>query len=236
MIVTIDGPSGSGKSTAARLLAKRLGFLYLDTGAMYRAVALNALRENVSLDDPEVLTKLARRSRIRFRMDPGHKVKILLDGEDVTEAIRHPRVSEAASRVATVSGVRRALVAQQRAIGSGGRVVAEGRDTGTVVFPRADLKLYLTASPKERAKRRSRDLKTQGHRATLAEVLGDLKRRDRRDSRRQDSPLRAARGAIRIDNTKLQSSQVLDKLFDYVRQVRSQSKRHRLSRFSRRQR
>lgn len=216
LIITIDGPSGSGKSTLARDLARRLGYLYLDTGAMYRALALAALRRGIALTDGRKLAALAQRSRIAFRMDPGHRLRVLLDRADVTEAIRVPAVSEAASRVATLPGVRKALVAQQKAIGSRGRVVAEGRDTGTVVFPKATLKVFLTATPAERARRRLKDLRAQNHTATLAEVLRDLKSRDRRDRQRADSPLRSPPGALRIDNSKLKSTQVVDRIFDYV--------------------
>ncbi len=219
LTITIDGPSGSGKSTAARALAKRLGYLYLDTGAMYRAIALQALRKGVGLDDRRALTRLAGRSRVSFRVDPGHRVRVLLEGRDVSEMIRRPDVSEAASRIATIPGVRRALVRQQRLIGVWGRVVAEGRDTGTVVFPRADLKFFLSASAAERASRRWNDLRRAGHAEPRSRVLQDLGRRDRRDRLRAASPLRLAKGAIRIDNTDLQYSQVVDKILDYVRRI-----------------
>lgn len=216
-IITIDGPSGSGKSTLAREVAKRLGYLYLDTGAMYRALALKALRKGVSLADSRKLTALARQSRIAFRVDPGHRLRVLLDRADVTEPIRMPQVSEAASRVATVPGVRKALVAQQKGLGLRGRVVAEGRDTGTVVFPKAPLKIFLTATLEERSRRRLNDLRAQGHPSSFAQVLRDLKSRDRRDRERSDSPLRCPPDAIRIDNSKLKGSQVVDKIVDYVR-------------------
>ena len=224
-IITIDGPSGTGKSTIARRLAGRLGFLYLDTGAMYRAVALKALRERVPLTADRLLTRLATRSRVTFRKDSGGRARVLLDGADVTRAIRRPEVSEAASQVATIPGVRRALVRHQRLIGAGGRVVMEGRDTGTVVFPKADLKVFLTADLTERARRRWRDLRRLGLPTTFAQVLRDVRGRDARDRGRRASPLRQARGAVKIDNTKLQSSQVLDTLLDYVRNVRKRSKR-----------
>lgn len=221
MIVTIDGPSGTGKSTAARSLAKRLGILYLDTGAMYRAIGLKALRRGVNLTDRKGLMKLAQVSKITFRERPTGSIRVLLDGTDVTRAIRRPEISEAASRVAVVSEVRKALVTQQRVIGKKHSLVAEGRDTGTVVFPKASLKVFLTADPRERAKRRLNDLKAAGHSATLKEVLRDLKRRDLRDRQRTHSPLRPAKEAIQLDNTGLQSSEVLDTLCAYVTRARS---------------
>ena len=219
LIITIDGPSGTGKSTAARLLAKRLGYLYLDTGAMYRAIALKAFQNGIPLNERPALARLASRSRVAFRVDPGHRLKVLLDGIDVTETIRRPEISEAASQVATIPGVRRALVSQQRILGTCGRVVAEGRDTGTVVFPKAPLKFFLTASPAERARRRLSDLRKSGHSVTLAQVLEEVKRRDLRDRRREASPLRVPKEAIRIDNTRLKSSQVVAIMADYVRRI-----------------
>jgi cytidylate kinase len=216
----MDGPSGSGKSTAARGLARKLGFLYLDTGAMYRAVALKAVREKVSLSDAAALARLASRAKIDFK-GRGDKVRIFLDGSEVSRSIRHPSISEAASRVAVVPGVRRALVKQQRRIGRSGRVVAEGRDTGTVVFPNAPLKFFLTASLPERARRRWRELKASGHRVGLAQVLREARRRDIRDRSRKVAPLKAAPGAIRIDNTRLQPHQDLDILITYVQRAKT---------------
>ena len=216
----MDGPAGSGKSTAAKALARKLNFLYLDTGAMYRAVALKAVREKVSLNDAAALSRLAARAKIDFK-GRGDKVRVFLDGSDVSRSIRHPSISEAASRAAVVPGVRRALVRQQRRIGRSGRIVAEGRDTGTVVFPRAPLKFFLTASLAERARRRWKELKSSGHRVSLARVLREARRRDVRDRSRKVAPLRAAPGAIRIDNTRLQPHQDLDILLAYVRRAKT---------------
>ncbi len=221
LVIAMDGPSGTGKSTAARGLARKLGFLYLDTGAMYRAVALKALRSKVGLDHSTALTRLAERARISFRRGPAGKVKVFLDGLDVTRAIRRPEVSEAASRAAVVPGVRRAMVKQQRRIGRAGGIVAEGRDIGTVVFPKAPLKFFMTASLAERARRRCEELKEAGHPVSLAQVRREVHRRDQRDRSRSVAPLRPARGAIRLDNTKLQSGQVLDILLAYVQRSKS---------------
>ncbi len=221
LIITIDGPSGTGKSTAARLLARRLGYLYLDTGAMYRAVALKALRKEVNLTDSKTLAKLAERCRVTFRKSPSGRMRVFLDGKDVTVAIRKPKVSEAASRAALVPGVRRALVRQQRALGRRGGIVAEGRDTGTVVFPRAGLKFYLTAALTERAKRRHRELCRAGISVRFPEVLRQVRKRDRRDRSRSASPLKPARGAVRVDNTSLKSGKTFAILVDYARRAQA---------------
>lgn len=217
-VVTIDGPSGSGKSTAARHLAQKLGFLYLDTGAMYRAVGLKALRKKVALTDAPALTRLAGHSRITFRKGgPEGRNRTFLDGEEVTRQIRRPAVSSAASKVAVVPGVRRALVAEQKRLGRRGGVVAEGRDTGTVVFPDAPFKFFITATAPERARRRYEEEKAMGHRASRTQVLREIHARDRRDRGRKVAPLRPAPGAVRIDNTRLKPAQVLARLIAYVK-------------------
>lgn len=226
LVITMDGPAGSGKSTAARALARKLGFLYLDTGAMYRAVALKALQKKVSLTDKPALSRLADRARIAFRRGRAGKIKVFLNGSDVTRAIRRPEVSDAASRIAVVPGVRRALVRRQRRIGKDGRVVAEGRDTGTVVFPRASPKFFITASLPERARRRWEELKTSGHRVSRAQVFREARRRDLRDKGRKVAPLRPAPGAIRIDNTGLQSGRTLAILMDYVQRAKTDDPSH----------
>ena len=220
LVITMDGPSGSGKSTAARGLARKLNFLYLDTGAMYRAVGLKALRAKVNLTDRAALTRLAGRTQISFK-GHGDKVRVFLDGEEVTRSIRRPEVSEAASKVAVVPGVRKELVKQQQKIGRSGRIIAEGRDTGTVVFPQAELKFFVTASLSERARRRYQEHKAAGHRISLDRMIRDLRRRDRRDRSRKVAPLKEAPGAIRIDNTRLQSGQVLDTLIAYVQRAKT---------------
>jgi cytidylate kinase len=187
---------------------------------MYRAVALKALKTGVPLTDRRAMSALVRRCHVAFRVDPGHRQKVLLDGADVTDEIRRPEVAGAASQMATVPEVRRALVHQQRRIGARGRVVAEGRDTGTVVFPKAELKVFLTASLIERARRRFRDLKSSGHPAPLSEVRRSLRLRDQRDQQRAADPLRPASDAVRIDNTRLQSDEVVGILYSAVQNLR----------------
>ncbi len=211
LVIAVDGPVGAGKSSAARALARRLGYLYVDTGAMYRAVAWRALREGISLSDGPRLAALARRLPIRF-VARGRALRVLVGREDVTRAIRTPRGAEASSRVSIHRGVRRALVARQRALGARGGVVMEGRDIGTVVFPQADLKVYLDASVDARARRRWTELRRRGIRASLRSVRQEVISRDRRDRRRRTSPLRVAPGALRLDTTGLSLRAVVGRL------------------------
>ncbi len=215
-IITIDGPSGTGKSTVARLLAKRLGYFYLDTGAMYRSVGLKVVRNKIPWEDHSAIIKTARQAKIVFRFSRAGIQKIFLDGKDVTRALRRPEISEAASRVAVIPEVRTVMVSRQRAIGRQGRLVAEGRDIGTVVFPKAPLKIYLTASAAERARRRYEELKKAGHPLSYKEVLHQTRLRDRRDSRRAVSPLKPAKDAVRIDNSRLRLSEVFDTIESYI--------------------
>jgi CMP/dCMP kinase len=200
LIIAIDGPVGSGKSSVARRVAELLGYAHLDSGAMYRAVGLKALRDGAPLDSPERLSALAEGVRIDLVPRDG-KLRVLLDGEDVTEAIRAPEVSHAASVVAVVPGVRHPMVAEQRRAGSPGGVVMEGRDIGSVVFPHADLKIFLDASPEVRATRRRRELEEKGETVEFAKVLADVHARDRRDRERDMSPLVRAADAVLVDNT-----------------------------------
>jgi len=195
MIIAIDGPSGSGKSTLGRLLARALKLLYIDTGSMYRAVALAVIEARVDPNDKAAVTKLANEIEIDLEGD-ADSLTVLLGGRDVTEEIRSESVTEMSSIVSTIPGVRRAMVERQRAMGKRGAVL-NGRDIGTVVFPDADVKFFLTAVPEERAERRYKEDPS----ATLAETLADMIERDRRDSTRADSPLKIADDAIVIDST-----------------------------------
>jgi len=197
LTIAIDGPAGSGKSSVARRVATLLGYLYLDSGAMYRALALKALRQNVSLDDESRLGALATPEHEQA----GAKNCVFLDGMDVTKEIRSPEVAQAASRLATIAKVRELLVAEQQRAGAGGGVVMEGRDIGTVVFPNAELKIFLDASPEERAERRWKEHQEKGERLTLAEVFDEVIERDKRDRERKVSPLVRAADAVLVDNT-----------------------------------
>jgi cytidylate kinase len=206
LIIAIDGPVGSGKSTVARTVAGMLRYTHLDSGAMYRAVGLKALRDGVPLDSPERLSALAGAARIDLVPRDG-KLLVLLDGEDVTDAIRAPEVSHAASVVAVVPGVRHPMVAEQRRAGEQGSVVMEGRDIGSVVFPHADLKIFLDASPEVRASRRQRELEEKGESLEFAMVLAEVHERDRRDREREMSPLVRAADAVVVDNTAMDAEE-----------------------------
>jgi cytidylate kinase len=212
MIVAIDGPAGAGKSSAARALARRLSFRFLDTGAMYRAVALAALRQKVDVNDAAVLPRLAR--EITITLDGN---RVLLDGVDVTHAIRTLAVTSVTHYPANNPGVREHLVELQRQIAAGHNVVSEGRDQGTVVFPHAECKIFLTASPLERARRRHLDLVAHGETITLEEVLADQNERDLRDASRDVGPLKPAEDAIEFNTDGLSPAEVVDRLEALVR-------------------
>lgn len=207
LIIAIDGPVGSGKSTLARRVAELMGYVYIDTGAMYRSIALKALRRGVPLEAADPLTALARDTRIDLRAQGGGQ-QVFLDGEDVTSAIRTPEVAQAASKVAVIPGVRRVLVAEQRRAGGQGGVVMEGRDIGTVVFPDAGLKIFLTASPEIRAERRWREHQQKRDAINLARTLDEIRERDRRDREREDSPLVRAKDAVVVDSTAMEPEEV----------------------------
>ena len=208
LTIAIDGPAGSGKSSVAQRVAQILGYLYLDSGAMYRALALKALQDNgLALSSEKQLTELAASTSIELKPTPpdlvseGVKNQVILDGIDVTQAIRTPEVAQAASQVAVVAKVREVLVAEQQRAGAGGGVVMEGRDIGTVVFPNAELKIFLEAAPETRAERRWKEHKEKGDHLTFAQVLDEVHERDKRDRERKVSPLVRAKDAVLVDNT-----------------------------------
>jgi cytidylate kinase len=215
MIITIDGPAGAGKSTVARALAQRLGFRYLDTGAMYRAVALAGLRAGVDWDRPDLLARLARKLKIELAGN-----RILLNGEDVTEAVRSSEVTAVTRHAADHVEVREQLVELQRALAAGQDVVTEGRDQGSVAFPDAECKIFLTASAEERARRRLGDLEGQGEAKPVDQVLDELNRRDREDASRPVGALAVPPEAVEICTDCLSVEQVVDQLEAVVRRRR----------------
>ncbi len=214
-IVAIDGPVGVGKSSVAAQLADRLGFVYIDTGAMYRAVTLKAIRENINLEDIGAVANIAQAIQLRFvRNQDG--LRIECDGVDVSDEIRAPEVSRGTSPVADNVNVRQRLVAMQQEMGRDGGVVMEGRDIGAVVFPNAEIKIYLNADPRIRAQRRYDQLVEQGKPADLESTYQDLMERDRRDAARPVGALKKAEGAIEFDSSQLNQQQVVDQLYDLV--------------------
>ena len=222
MIVAIDGPSGAGKSSVSKAAARKLGFSCLDTGAMYRAVAWQALHDGVALDDEEALGRIARTHEIDFEHEDGDPVakRVLIGGVEVTSAIRTAEVDHAVSTVSAVPAVREALVEQQRRIGRGGDFVVEGRDIGTTVFPDAEVKIFLTASPKARAQRRVAQNAKHGVGSTdFDEVYADILRRDDYDSSRAASPLRPAEDAVLIDSTAYSKQEVIDAVCELARKA-----------------
>jgi cytidylate kinase len=213
LTIAIDGPAGSGKSSVARLVAGDLSYLYLDSGAMYRALALKALQHKIPLDDDAQLAKLANETHIELKPPTPEQEKariknrVFLDGKEVTQEIRTPEVAQAASRLATIAGVREVLVAEQQRAGHGGAVVMEGRDIGTVVFPNAELKIFLEASPEVRAERRWKEHQEKGEAMTMAQVLEEVRERDKRDRERKVSPLVRAADAVLVDNTAMDAAE-----------------------------
>jgi cytidylate kinase len=217
LIIAIDGPSGAGKGTVARAVAARLGYHHIDTGAMYRAIAWKAVHEQRDLDDEDAIAELA--ARVRIDVSDG---AVAVDGHDVRQAIRTPEIDAAAAAVARQPRVRQVLIAQQRAMGSGGGVVMEGRDIGTVVFPAAQVKIYLDASPEERARRRAHDPQHSAGQGSAAvhDVASALAARDRSDQTRAASPLALAADAVRIDTTGVPIDEVVARVIELVNRRR----------------
>jgi len=215
-VVAIDGPAGAGKSTVARGLAARLGYTFLDTGALYRSVALLAQHKQIAWDDPVRLGDLARALEVVFTKDGG-KTRVVADGRDVTDDIRKAEISEGASRVSALPEVRAGLLAIQRRLAARENVVAEGRDIGTVVFPAAAAKFFLIANPETRARRRTLELQAAGRPAVFEEVLAEMLARDARDSSRTVAPLRRAADAIEIDSSGMTPEEVMDSMVAVVR-------------------
>lgn len=217
IIVTIDGPSGAGKSTVGKALARRLSYTYIDTGAMYRAVALKAKQGLIKTDDEVNLSILASNIQIFFRNE-GEKTSTICDGEDITEAIRSEEIGQLASEISKKRGVREALVQKQREMGRCGGVVLEGRDTGTVVFPDAEIKFYLDADPKERGRRRFKELQEKGFETDLDSIIYEVKRRDDNDMNRAISPLRKAEDSVFIDSTDKSVEEVIEEMYKKVKE------------------
>jgi len=215
LIIAIDGPSGAGKSTVAKLLAKRLGYLYIDTGAMYRALAFKAKEGLIEIEDEDALSKLASKIKIHI-INRDDQTFIICDEKDVTEAIRTPEISRLASEISKKSGVREELVKKQREMAKAGGVVLEGRDIGTVVFPNADIKFYLDANIEERGRRRHQELLAKGQVISFEETLKEVMQRDQNDMFREHSPLKKAEDAVFIDSTNLSVEEVVQKMLDFI--------------------
>jgi cytidylate kinase len=226
MIVAIDGPSGAGKSTLAKRIAKDLRFTYLDTGAIYRALALKILRRAVDLNDTAALSAIVNETAIDLRERNG-QLQVFLDGEDVSASIRTPEVSQMASRASALAMVRHRLLDLQRALGRRGNVVAEGRDIGTVVFPEAQVKIFLNASLEERARRRCDELRAAGRSVSLSETIREMEERDKRDSERDIAPLRKADDAIALDSSGLTADGVAEKVLQLIKSESSKIKNDR---------
>ncbi len=224
MIIAIDGPSGAGKSTLGKMLAKALDLLYLDTGAMYRAVALAVIRHGVAFDEKQKVVEIAESAKIELIGEPD-SLRILLDGADVTAEIRTLEVAQSASVVSTISEVRRIMVGHQRTLGenSAKGCVLEGRDIGSVVFPHADLKFFLTAKPEARARRRFAEDKAKGLASTYEQTLAEINERDERDVSRQDSPLTIAEDAVVIDTSELDLSEVFEQMLGAVSKAKGET-------------
>ncbi len=217
LVIAIDGPAGAGKSTVAKIVADKLGYIYIDTGAMYRALTLKALRRDIDLDADQEVVQLAQKTEISFRKQNGVE-RVLLDKEDVTEEIRSEQVSEQVSTVASIPQVREELVEQQRALAANWGVVMDGRDIGTVVLPAADLKIFLTASLEERARRRYQQLDDQAE-TSLEAVKQKIKQRDQKDRNREVAPLKKAPSALKIDTTEASIEEVVAEILKLAKQL-----------------
>jgi cytidylate kinase len=215
-VITIDGASGTGKGTVSQIIAKRLGWKFLDSGALYRVLALAAQKHGVALDNEKALEVLAEHLDVQFLIHNSDPANIILEGEDVTETIRIEKVGNAASIVAALPAVRASLLSRQRDFRDAPGLVADGRDMGTVVFPDAELKVFLTASPEERALRRFKQLKERGISVTLGDLIEELRERDKRDQERSIAPLKAAEDAIIIDTDRLTAEQVVDRILGEI--------------------
>lgn len=221
LIIAIDGPASSGKSTTAKFLAEKLNYLYIDTGAMYRAITLMAIRNNI-LDNKDEIIELAKKIDIQLNFDKG-QTSVFVDGIDVSEEIRSLEVSKVVSPISKIEEVRNIMVEKQRAIGENGGVVMEGRDITTVVFPNADIKIFLTATIDERAKRRVKEYQSKGIEIDLEQVIENIKERDRIDSSREISPLKKSEDAIEIDTSNLTIDQQVNLIYDKVKEILSNS-------------
>jgi cytidylate kinase len=220
LVIAIDGPAASGKSTTAKVVAEKLDYIFVDTGAMYRAMTLKVLKESIEVNDSEQIAKLAVRTSIRLERSEGSH-KVFLDGEDVTMEIRNRKVTNAVSAVSSIKKVREVMVREQRRMGAEGGIVLEGRDIGTVVFPDADVKIFMIANAEERARRRQRDLVQQGVHVSLDELKDEITVRDKKDSDRDVSPLRKADDAIILDTSNLTVDQQVEFIITKVQEVLS---------------
>jgi cytidylate kinase len=219
LIIAIDGPAGAGKSTVAKRVAKELGYTYMDTGAMYRAFAWKVAQRGVDVEDEAKLRAALGGTNIELLEDQGNP-KVLLDGRDVTAEIRTPELSQSASKISALPAVRARMVELQRAMGARGGVVAEGRDIGTVVFPGAEVKIFLTAGPAERARRRFAELGGGGNEITLDATLAEMEQRDRRDSERAVAPLKQADDAVAVDSTGSRVDQVVERIMQEIEKAK----------------
>lgn len=215
-VITIDGPGGSGKGTICRLLAQRLGWQLLDSGAIYRVLALAAMHHQIESDDEEALQPLAAHLDVQFSSDETGNMRITLEGENVTHTIRTQEVADIASKIASLPRVREALLRRQRAFAEEPGLVADGRDMGTVVFPQADVKIFLTATAEERARRRYLELKQKGFDVNIGDLLSEIQARDERDMNRATAPLKPAADAYMLDSTNKTIEQVLEEVLNYT--------------------